>query len=172
MEARVPRPSPERSARLGAAVAGGGGVLLLAALFIPWYTLPGAGLSETPLGDIAEEVGGAVGFDVRDAISRTGWESFEFTDLVAALAAIIAIIRAGMALLGRDPDPPIPGSMLAVGLGTAAALMISYRIANPPGIGNEREIGVWLGFLGAIAIAYGSGIALRAGRLRGDPPRV
>lgn len=165
MEARSPQRAPaEQSARLGAAIAGAGGVLLLLSLFLPWYTFPGADLSNTPIGDIAQDVGGAVGFDVRDALTRSGWESFEFTDLVCALAAVVAITRAGITLLGDDPDPPIPGSLLTVGLGAAAAIMIAYRIANPPGIGNERELGVWLGFLGALTLAYGSGIAVRSGR--------
>ncbi|MDP9189497.1 MAG: hypothetical protein M3O25_09640 [Actinomycetota bacterium] len=157
MEARRPEDAlPARSARLGAAIAGAGGVLLFLALFLNWYEFPGAG--------IGGEIGDAIGLDLRDRLNRTGWESFEFTDLLCALAAGVAVLRAAVALLGDDENPAIPGPLLAAGLGAAAVVLVAYRIANPPGVGFERELGVWLGLLGALTIIYGSATAVRSSR--------
>ena len=163
MEAGSRQAAPSAgSARLGAAIAAGGGLLLLVSLFVPWYTLPGAGLADTPLGDIAEDIGGAVGVDVRDTISRTGWESFEFTDVACAIAAAVAMVRLAVAVFGGDDDPPVPGSLLVTVLGAIAVALVAYRFANPPFVGLDREIGVWLGLLGAGLITYGGAVAMRS----------
>jgi hypothetical protein len=151
-----PAASAGRSARLGALIAGAGGLVLIASLFVPWYTLPGSGLADGPLGDLAEDVGGAVGIDVRDAVSRTGWEAFEILDVFAVAAGLVALARALMVQFGDDPDPALPGSLLTLVLGGVALAMIAYRVFNPPGIGMEREVGLWLGMFAAGTIVYGS----------------
>jgi hypothetical protein len=138
---------------------------LLISLFLPWYTVFGAGLAEGPLGDVIEDVGGAVGVDVRDAVTRTGWESFEIADIVCAAAALIALVRAAIAVFGDDDNPAIPGSVLTLALGAAALVLILYRVVNPPGVGQERELGLWIGVLAAGGIVYGSYIAMQAGRI-------
>jgi hypothetical protein len=160
----APAAPADRSARLGALIAGAGGVLLAVALFVPWYTFPGSELAGGAVGEVLEDVGGSIGIDVRDAVSSTGWESFEFTDLLCALAAAVAIARAGIVIVGGDDDPPIPGAVLTLGLGIAALLPVIYRILNPPGIGQNRELGIWLAVLGVAAIVYGSYTAMQASR--------
>jgi hypothetical protein len=152
--------------RKGALIAGAGGALLFASLFLVWYDFapPGAGLGES--------VGDVIGLDLRDRFDLTGWEAFDITDLVCAAAGAIATVRGGIVLLGGDDDPEVPGSVFTAGFGVAAAAMIAYRIANPPGVGYEREIGVWLGMAGALAIAYGSVITVRASDRFGDRGRV
>lgn len=124
----------------------------------------GAGLAEGPLGDVVEDVGGAVGVDVRDTFTRTGWESFEIADLVCAVAALLALVRAAIVVIGEDDNPAVPGSILTLALGAAALVLILYRVVNPPGVGQERELGLWLGVLAAGGIVYGSYIALQAGK--------
>ena len=111
---------------------------------------------------IAEDIGGAVGVDVRDTISRTGWESFEFTDVACAIAAAVAMVRLAVAVFGSDDDPPVPGSLLVTVLGAIAVALVAYRFANPPFVGLDREIGVWLGLLGAGLITYGGAVAMRS----------
>jgi hypothetical protein len=172
----APAAPADRSARLGAAIAAGSGILLFVSLFIPWYTVFGSDIVESvgegPLGDIADRAGEAIGLDVRDEIKDrvtvTGWESFEITDVVCAAAAAIAAIRGAVAVFGEDDDPSIPGSVLTLAFGAAALALVLYRIVNPPGIGEEREIGVWVGAFAAGGIVYGSYIAMRSGK---DPPR-
>lgn len=147
-------------ARLGAVVAAAGGVVLIVSLFLTWYEVPGAGV----LDSITDVIDGATGSNLGDSLSKTGWQSFEFTDLICAFAGGMAIARCFVALAGDDDNPAIPGPMLLTVLGGLAAAAVAYRIANPPGVGFERQLGVWLGLLGAGAVAYGSAIALRASR--------
>jgi len=152
--------SAEGSARLGAVIAAAGGVVLIISLFLTWYEVTGAGIAES-ITDVIDDVTGS---SLGGELSRTGWESFEFTDLICAFAGGMAMVRGLVALAGDDDNPPIPGPMLVTALGAVAAAAVAYRIANPPGVGFDREIGVWIGLLGAAGVAYGSAIALRAAR--------
>ena len=141
-------------------IAAAGGFVLIVSLFLTWYEVTGAGIAES-ITDVIDDVAGS---NLGSEIRRTGWESFEFTDLICAFAGGVAIARGLVAFAGDDDNPPIPGPLLVTALGGVAAAAIAYRIANPPGIGYDREIGVWIGLLGAAAVAYGGAIALRASR--------
>ena len=138
--------------------------MLFASLFIDWYEFVGSGFREG-----VEDV---TGFDFGDSFNLTGWKAFEFTDLVCAVAAALAFVRAAIVLFGNDDDPEVPGSVFTAGFGIAASAMIAYRMANPPGVGYDLKVGVFIGLLAALAIAYGSFVAMRAGRLSGDRGRV
>lgn len=147
---------------MGAAVAATGGALLIASMFLVWYEITGAGV----LDSITEAIDETTGTQFSDATRRTGWEAFELTDLLCTLAGVVALVRGVIAYVGPDDNPPIPGAMLVTALGAAAIVAILYRLINPPGVGFQREIGVFIGLIGAAAITYGSAIALR------DRPRV
>lgn len=135
-----------------------------------WYTTFGGGILEGEVGDVIDDLGGAVGVDVdvSDAVHNTGWESLEIADIFCVLAAAVAMIRAAVAVLGESDDPAVPGSVLTGTLGAVALAMVAYRIVNPPGVGAEREIGVWAAAFAAGAIVYGSFLSIQARRDR--PP--
>ncbi len=147
---------PNRSALIGAAVAGASGILLVISLFMTWYQFPGAG--------IGGEVGDVLGLDVEEALTRSGWEAFEALDVLCVVAGLVAVVRAGVALLGEDNNPSIPGSILTLALGAVTLAFILYRVVNPPGIGLDRELGLWVGTFAAGGIVYGSFVAMQAGR--------
>ena len=149
-------PDPNRSALIGAAVAGASGILLVISLFMTWYQFPGAG--------IGGEVGDVLGLDVEEALTRSGWEAFEVLDVLCVVAGLVAVVRAGVALLGEDNNPSIPGSILTLALGAVTLAFILYRVVNPPGIGLDRELGLWVGTFAAGGIVYGSFVAMQAGR--------
>ncbi len=168
MDPAPPAAAPaDPSARLGAAIAGAGGVLLFISLFLTWYKLPGADLGSGAVGDIVDDVGGAIGFDVntQEALTRNAWEAFEITDMVAVIASIVAVARAGVAIFGPDDNPSIPGSLLTLAIGGVALALILYRTVNPPYVGLDIEFGLWVGILGAGSIVYGSYQAMRS-----EPP--
>lgn len=165
MEATPAAPEgKDRSALIGAAIAGAGGVLLFVALFLDWYSVPGSDLLDSGLGDVIKDIGGAVGLDTQDAVRLTGWEAFEITDIVCAAAAAIALTRAAVALVGDPDNPTIPGSILTLALGGIALALILYRVVNPPYVGMDRELGVWVGLISAGTIVYGSFVAMRSDR--------
>ena len=68
------------------------------------------------------------------------------------------------AVLGDDDNPSIPGSVLTLALGAVALAFILYRVVNPPGIGLNRELGLWVGAFSAGGIVYGSFLAMQASR--------
>ena len=147
---------PDRTALLGAAVAGASGVLLVISLFMTWYEFPGSGFGG--------QVGDVLGLDVTDALTRSGWEAFEVLDVICVVAALVAVVRAATAVLGDDDNPSIPGSVLTLALGAVALAFILYRVVNPPGIGLNRELGLWVGTFSAGGIVYGSFLAMQASR--------
>jgi hypothetical protein len=151
----------DRSALLGAAIAGASGLLLFVSLFLIWYEFPGAGLGG--------QVGDVLGLDVGEALTRTGWESFEVIDMFCVAAALVAVVRGAVAVLGKDDNPSIPGSILTLALGAVALALVLYRMANPPGIGLNRELGLWIGVFAAGGIVYGSFVAMQAGRTDRPP---
>lgn len=146
----------DRSAMLGAAIAGASGLLLVISLFMTWYEFPGAGFGG--------QVGDVLGLDVEEALTRSGWEAFEVLDVFCVVAGLVAIVRAAVALLGDDQNPTIPGSVLTLALGAVALAGILYRVVNPPGIGLDRELGLWVGAFSAGGIVYGSFLAMQAAR--------
>ncbi len=163
-EAPEPQPPPDRSALLGAAIAGASGVLLVISLFMTWYEFPGAGFGG--------QVGDVLGLDVQEALSKSGWEAFEVLDVICVVAALVAVVRGLTAVLGDDDNPSIPGSVLTLSLGAVALALIFYRVVNPPGVGLDRELGLWVGALAAGGIVYGSFLAMRARAPHGaDRPR-
>lgn len=157
----------DRTARIGAATAGASGVLLFISLFLNWYTAPADELIEKG-SDILDDLGGVIGIEigeaVRETIFVTGWEAFEITDIVCVAAAFVAVVRALVAIFGRSSNPAIPGNVLTAALGGVALAMVAYRTINPPYVGLDREIGLWLGLFAAGGIAYGSYVAIRAER--------
>jgi hypothetical protein len=166
--AQAPAPAPpDRSARLGAAIAGVSGVLLVISLFLHWYAVPAAEFAEG-VGGVFQDIGDAVGIDVGDRIQEniylTGWEAFEVTDVICCAAAAVAVIRAFVAILGESDNPSIPGSLLTAVLGGVALALILYRTINPPYVALDRELGLWVGLFAAGGIVYGSYTALRADR--------
>ena len=154
---------PAHSARigLGDAIAGLGAVLLLAALFLPWYdgeasiSLPGGG-------DITAEVE-----------SADAWQSFTVIDaalLFAALATLVAVLARALRVVAANAVVP-PALVVAVA-GTVATLLIVYRLIDAPtevdaagaavDLAVGRRIGIYLALVAAAAIALGGYTAVNA----------
>jgi hypothetical protein len=113
-----------------------GGLGLLVASFLPWYSVGG-----------------------QDA---TAWQAFSVTDLVLAAAAIMGL-SVGMVVLTRlSVSYPVAGSSVATGFGTLALVLIVYRLIDPPGGGGvDVEIGAWLGLICAAAITIGGYLGMQ-----------
>ena len=117
--------------RAGQLIAGAGGVLLIASLFLPW----------------AE----------RGGVSRTGWELWTMSDvffLIAGLCAIAAAITGGRFGLFR-PDLTLIGATDLLGL--VAIVLIGWLLIFDFPAGADREIGAFLALIGAMTIAGGAG---------------
>jgi hypothetical protein len=151
-------------------IAGISGALLFFILFLTWYEVPGA--------EQLEQLGEVFGVDsaASEAVSFSGWESFDFIDLICLLAIIVSVGVAVMAMMGSSASLPVAGNAVTCGIGSFAFLLVLYRVINPPGEGLDREIGLWLGLLATAGIAVGGYLAMQeegttfsdqADRLRG-----
>ena len=104
------------------------GAALLGALFLPWY--------------------GADGSTV------TAWEAFAVTDVVLALAGLLALALPVIAAAQRTAAVPQAAGALVLLLGYAALVAVLLRLLNVPGDGLGREAGVFAGAAAIVAILY------------------
>ncbi|MGH2957844.1 MAG: hypothetical protein ACRDL6_12735 [Solirubrobacterales bacterium] len=129
---------------------GGGAIVLLASLWLPWF---GTAEEESPFIPPARKV------------TINAWESFDLSDLFLCLLGLAALTVLVAAL--RGVDIPRPGAPLVL-LGTSlvAAGIILARIEDPLQNTSTR-IGLWIGLLAVIAIAVGAWLSLDAARAPG-----
>jgi len=127
----------------GDIIAGVGGIVLLIALFLPWY-----GVSVNIAGFSASESG-------------SGWEALGFIDILLFLIAVAAIALVAARAGGVLPaDMPAPVILLA--LGAFAVLLVLYRIIDIPVDGDvpdevdlSRKVGIFIALIGAAAVPHG-----------------
>ncbi len=144
-----------------------GGVVLLTALFLPWYA-PAVAKVELERGvfsigrsvpDAAEKLG----LNQQVVPTFTAWQQLELLDLLLVLVALAALGLAVLVIAQRSPAPVAVGEVLLTTLATVAAFAVLYRIVDQPG--DDRALDVryaaWLGFLATAAIARGAWRALR-----------
>ena len=135
--------------RPGELIAAAGGVALLVVMFLDWYAVGGT-----------TSVGGS---DVRISLGLTAWEAFGITDILLALAALIAIGLAVITAARRSPALPVAASVITSTTGILATLLVLYRILNQPGPNEfvEVKLPAFLGFLCVLAIAAGGWRSMR-----------
>ena len=89
-------------------------------------------------------------FGLGDGDGATAWELFEVLDLVLVAAAAGAVA----ATFGRlDPRVLLGAAVLAV-------VVVASQLIQPPpaGQGADREIGAWLGLVGALGLLTGAAL--------------
>jgi hypothetical protein len=158
----------------GEKIAGVSGIALILIMFIfKWFGL-----------EVSGDLGG-LGFSAEG--SRNAWGSYGFIDIVLFITVIAAV---GLVLISASDSEvglPVAVSAIVAGLGALSVVLIVISIISPPdfgldlsgtGIDQTRKIGVWLGLLAAIGVAYGGWRAMQeegtsfggeADRLRGQP---
>jgi len=110
-------------------IAAGGGLLLLISLFLSWF------------GEIS------------------AWEGFDFTDILLAAIALLAVaVGASIATGNALNVPGGPGGALST-----AGLLAFGMVATWVFEGEERKIGLFLALIGAIAIIVGAMQLARGG---------
>src|SRR4051794_21950108 len=136
-------------------IAGLGGVLLLVALFLPWYApnlptaLDGATLQLKPFTLVAESV--------------TAWQAFTVIDVLLAVLAVLAILVLVLSVATSGPAKSIGIAVIASATGWIAILLVAFRLLDPPGPNGAIDLryGAWLALLGAILAWVGSWLSMR-----------
>jgi hypothetical protein len=122
----------------GDIVAGVGGIVLLISLFLPWYGASAGGVS----------------------VTGSGWEVLGFIDILLFLIAVVAIAVVAARAAGRLPAD-VPASVVLLGLGALAVLLVLFRLVDipggdvPDGVDLSRKLGIFIALIGAAAVAYG-----------------
>ncbi len=133
----------------GEKVAGVSAVLLFIFMFFDWFGV---------------EVSDSNGFS--GTISGSGgsaWDALDFIPIVLVIAIVAALVNVFLRLSDSDYEPPISMNVAVAVLGGLSALLVLYRIIDPPGFGTfggvsidaTRSFGIYLGFIAAAGIAYG-----------------
>jgi hypothetical protein len=131
-----------RRLRAGEWIAGISGLVLLVALFLPWYG--------------------------NDAGSRTGWESLGALDVLLALVALSALAIPIVTAFQRVPAVPLAHQALTTLVGVLAALLVLGRVLNMPDWAASREWGLWVALAATLGIVVGGFLAVRDERLTSD----
>jgi hypothetical protein len=116
---------------LGRLLAGGGGALLIASLFMPW-----------------SEVGGA---------TRTGWETVSVWDVFALITGVCGIVAAltGGRFGFFRPDLSFNAMTDIFGVVLSILIPVFIWVDFPSGAGHE--VGAYLALAGAAVVATGAG---------------
>ena len=128
---------------VGDQIAAASGVVLLIALFLPWYGV------DVDLGGIAT-----------GSASASAWEALGFIDILLFLVAVVAIGVPVAKATGSLPDD-VPGPLLVLVAGGVGVLLVLFRIIDLPtpdlggGIDFSRKFGIFLGLVAAVGVAYG-----------------
>jgi len=129
----------------GRLVAGLGGLLLFAFLFLPWFSAAD--------------------------VNQSGWEGQSSTDiymLITAMVAVASALPGTRALL--VPGVTMSGAATLLG-GVATVLLIWLSFIDVPS-GEGREVGIYLGLLAAIVITVGGFMSSSATRAAPRPRRA
>lgn len=128
---------------VGDQIAAVSGVVLLIALFLPWY-------------GVDVDVGG---FSASE--SGNAWEALGFIDILLFLIALVAIGVPVAKAAGALPDD-LPGPLLVLAAGGLAVLLVLFRLIDLPtldvsteGVDFSRKFGIFLGLIAAVGVAYG-----------------
>jgi hypothetical protein len=157
----------------GEKIAGGSAVLLFIFMFFDWFTV-----------DVSNGL-------VRGSEGGSAWDALDVIPIILMVAIIAALGVAVVRLTDALFEPPISVNAVVAVLGGISALLILYRIVNPPDVVDfpgvsidvNPALGVFLGLLAAIGVAYGGyramqeeglsfsdvGDQLGGGRDRGGP---
>ena len=134
---------------MGELVAGAAGVVLLASMFLSWYSV-----------------------NSRDD-TLTAWGAFSFVDILLALVALLGIALALSQVIGRGPALPVAIGVITTTLALAGTLLVLYRIINQPGPNDviSVEPGAYVGLAASLGVFLGAWLSLSDERPRpADPP--
>jgi hypothetical protein len=112
-------------------LAAAGGVVMLIALFLPWYSTGSQDL--------------------------TAWQSMAVDDVILALAALLAIAGAFVVGSTRLGSLSVAATAIAILPAVVGLVVTVYRLLSPaPSEDVSLEVGAWLGLAAALAIAVGA----------------
>ena len=120
-----------------------GAIVLLLALFMPWYGID--------LGDVGGGPGGDLAQALVSEFSANAFEAFDFIDIVLLLLAVGAGALIVLVALGKIDDSY---KRFVETIGGVAAIAVVFRIIVQPDFASLKW-GIFVALLGAIGIVAG-----------------
>jgi hypothetical protein len=133
----------QRSQRIGALLAAGAAVVLIASMFLEWYTL---------------ELPERIRQPETDLPTFTAFEGLKRADVAVVVAAGLALIVAGLVVAGLVANSPAPGIALVLVSLFALAVVLYRGVISPPGLalfGVNLEMNVSFGWFVSLVAALG-----------------
>jgi ABC-type xylose transport system permease subunit len=129
-----------RKERNGDWIALTAGVLLVIALFLPWY-------------DAGEQ-------------TLSGWEELSIIDVLLLVCALIGIAQ--WFFTAQQPTPALPLAVAGMGAwaGVVAIVLTLIRVIDAPADGLELEFGIFVALIASIGLFVGAWRALGDERIR------
>ncbi len=133
----------------GEKVAGVSAVLLFFFMFLDWFSV---------------EISGGSGVFTANAVAGgNAWDALDFIPIVLIVTILTALGVVALRLTDSAYEPPISANAVVSVLGGLSVLLILFRIVDTPGGGSvpglsvdvSPALGIFLGLLAAIGIAYG-----------------
>jgi hypothetical protein len=142
--------------RPGEWLAGAGGVLLIASLFLTWYPAPAAPprAGATPYAPLG-------GFG-------TGWQAFAVVDVILTILALSGPALLVVQATWSSPALPATLSIVAILAGFVATILVAIELLTPPD-GAGLGAGAWLGLAGALGLLVGGWWSMGTETVRGVP---
>ena len=141
---------------MGEWLVGASGVVLLVALFLPWYgdIAPAGAYGDTPSG---------TGWTAYAALPATitGWEAFSIIDVILALLALAAISVPIVTATHRVPALPLALESLTAIFGLIGLVLVLIRVLNLPESADGRDVGLWLALAATTGIFAGALVGIR-----------
>jgi uncharacterized membrane protein YhaH (DUF805 family) len=133
----------------GEKIAGVSAVLLLVFMFFDWFTA-----------EVSVSGGGFIG---SASAGGNAWDAMEVIPIFLLLAVLAGVGVAVIRLSDAVFEPAISVNAVVAVTGAVAAILILYRIVDPPGGGSlggvsvdvSPAVGIFLGLVAAAGIAYG-----------------
>jgi hypothetical protein len=116
------------------------------------------------------------------SVGRSAWEALDYIPIVLVVAIVVALGVVALRLFDTTYEPPFRANAVVGVLGAISALLILFRIVDPPNFGSFREafgpvtiegtaqFPIFLALVAALGIALGGYLATRE-RSAEDPRR-
>jgi hypothetical protein len=133
----------------GEKIAGVSAILLFIFMFVDWFSV-----------DVSTSAG-SLAFSA--SAGGSAWDALDTIPIFLMIAIIAAVGVAVVRLTDAVFEPAISVNAVVAALGGLAVLLILYRIISPPDAGSapgvsvdvSPAIGIFLGLIAAVGIAYG-----------------
>jgi uncharacterized membrane protein len=116
-------------------------IVLVVALFLPWYALP-------------------------SGQRATAWEAFSVVDVILLACAAVSLLAVVLQATQRSPALPVVADVAAVWTALVAVVLIVIKVADRPGRYTETCYGIWVALAAAVALLGAAWWAMRDERPR------